>query len=100
MEEYNTGINDPCYGFNFKTVVNQLLKLIGVENVRIFCPDTGQEIVGVDKRIYVSITADGKLKIEKCPHCGKEHLFNFLDKNQQCKIGIANNQVVIEKITI
>ena len=66
MEEYNTGINDPCYGFNFKTVVNQLLKLIGVENVRIFCSDTGQEIVGVDKRIYVSITADGKLKIEKC----------------------------------
>ena len=76
MEEYNTGINDPCYGFNFKTVVNQLLKLIGVENVRIFCPDTGQEIVGVDKRIYVSLTADGKFKIEKCPYCGKEHYYN------------------------
>ena len=63
MEEYTTSINDQCYGFNFKTVVNQLLKLIGVENVRIFCHDTGKEIVGVDKRIYVSITADGKLKI-------------------------------------
>ena len=78
MEEYTTSINDPCYGFNFKTVVNQLLKLIGVENVRIFCHDTGQEIVGVDKRIYVSLTADGKLKIEKCPHCGKEHDYNII----------------------
>lgn len=42
MEEYTTSINDQCYGFNFKTVVNQLLKLIGVENVRIFCHDTGK----------------------------------------------------------
>lgn len=99
MEEYTTSINDQCYGFNFKTVVNQLLSLIGVEDVRIFCPNTGQEIVGVEKLMYISLTADGKLEIEKCPHCGEEHLFNFLDKNQQFNVEIINNQVVVETIT-